>query len=183
MNAIVRRWQRHCLDQPTAQRQWLTLPGSLTQALRRCGTFALEVTQEGWCRLSHDETEVLKLPANSRGWVREIVMSIDGIPSVAARSVTTAAGLRGPWRGLRHQGQRPLGDILYHNGAIRRTPFSFSTRNTGHAAEQLAGPARRSVFYRRHHPLLISERFLPAFLERHGKGSPQWLPPRWSPAE
>ncbi|WP_025732583.1 chorismate--pyruvate lyase family protein [Carnimonas nigrificans] len=177
MYAIARRWQRHCIDRPVTERQWLTLPGSLTQALRRCGAFSLEVTAEGWCRLRHDETQALRLPANTRGWAREIVMSIDGTPCVAARSVTTAAGLHGPWRALRHQGQRPLGDILYHNGAIRRTPFTFSTSQANHT-----GSARRSVFYHSGAPLLISERFLPAFIERHGKGSPRWLPPRWSSA-
>lgn len=122
-------------------------------------------------------------------------MSIDEIPCVLARSVTTLSASHGTWQGIRRLGRRPLADILYHDPGIVRSQFEISRigRAQGlHGTVIRARPlltasggddlcervqavatllARRSVFWRGHQPLLVSECFLPAFWSLVDSGS------------
>jgi chorismate--pyruvate lyase len=161
------------------QKRWLMKQGALTQALRMLGPLKLRVLDEypaGACR---DEAYRLNSDVRHPVWVREIVMSIDGIPCLVARSVTWLNASHGVWQGMRRLRSRPLADILYDDVAIVRSNFEVARLNkqtalyrTVQAIKNEFQPlnpsdaallARRSVFLRQGSPLLVAECFLPGF--------------------
>jgi len=157
-------------------RHWLLRPGALTAGLRRLGRMQLRVLREYAAGLSADEAPALGLAPRTPVWVREIVMSVDGVDCVAARSLTPLAASHGVWQGMRRLRTRPLADMLYHDRSILRTPFAVARVRPAmplYDAVRLAGGpgwtfqrpllARRSVFWRHGKPLLVAECFLPAF--------------------
>ena len=163
----------------TTQKQWLTRRGALTQALRELGSLELRVLDEYSAGANHDEAYRLGVPALTPVWNREIVMSINGMNCVAARSVTTLKASHGVWQGMRRLRSRPLADILYDSVTIKRSNFEIALLNrqtplyrtvlnmdidSNKSIYSLnALLARRSVFWRQKTPLLVAECFLPAF--------------------
>lgn len=161
------------------QKQWLTKTGALTHSLRALGVFELKVLAEypaGACR---DEAHRLQCQVGSPVWTREIVMSINGIQCVAARSITPLNASHSVWQGMRKLQRRPLADILYGDVAIIRSNFEVARLNRQTALyrtvkrlklEPFASSqeprsilARRSVFWRKGTPLMVTECFLPSF--------------------
>ena len=134
---------------------------------------SLDVVFEGASAPAPDEAPVLQTLAKKRIWVREVSMSLDGVPCVIARSVTRLPDSRSTWSGIRSLASRPLADLLYNDRTIKRGSFQSSliTRGHGiwmavrHAGQEKATPllARRSVFTRHQRPLVVTECFLPAF--------------------
>jgi len=108
------------------QKHWLLRPGALTAGLRALGRMQLRVLDEYAAGLPRDEAPALRLPPRTPVWVREIVMSVDGVDSVAARSLTPLAASHGVWQGMRRLRTRPLADMLYHDPGILRTPFAVA---------------------------------------------------------
>ena len=166
------------------QRQWLTQPGALTQGLRALGVMTLRVLSEKICRARQDEAARLKRPTGHALWQREVCMSVNGIDCVVAHSVTPLEATQGYWQAIRRLRNRPLADILYHDRAIVRSGFEFTTLRLGMPLHLLTNPrlgrplyllgqpvpslptriyVRRSVFVRAGQPLLVAEAFLPAF--------------------
>lgn len=109
-------------------------------------------------------------------WVREIIMSIDGVNSVFARSFTPLTCSHGLWQGMRRLQTRPLADMLYHDPQITRSRFLACRlrkqqplyRSARHMLSAKCPPAnamlaRCSVFWRQGQPLLVAECFLPEF--------------------
>ncbi len=168
-----------------AQRHWLFRPGALTAGLRQLGQVRLRVVDEYAQGAAPDEAQAMRIPAGSAVWVREVLMSIDGVDSVPARSLTPLSASHGSWQGMRRLVTRPLADMLYHDRSVTRSPF---------ACRRLASPlpffrmvaglpsvsasdarflwARRSVFWRHGQPLLVAECFLPAFWRGAGRAVP-----------
>ena len=161
------------------QKYWLTRPGALTVGLREIGTFSLQVVSQTIEIVGSEDDWIGK---NRVAWCREVLMSIDNTPCVLARSLTTLSASHGTWQGIRRLGRRPLADILYHDPGILRSQFEVGqigqshglyrtliraqpTLTNVHAAPRSVTPllARRSVFWRNHHPLMVSECFLPEF--------------------
>lgn len=144
----------------------MRLPGSLTARLARHGRVTLDVLASGWRRARLDEVRELGLAhAQQRVYSRQVCIRLDGRAAVLADSVTTRAGINGPWRGLRRLGNRPLAALLWTDPLIRREAFRFTRAPVD--APPLAGhgqarplPARRSRFYRGGEPLLVMEAFL-----------------------
>lgn len=162
----------------TAQKQWLTRQGALTVGLRALGQLDLVVINEGVRKPTVDEAQCIHLPPNQPAWVREVMMSIDGVPCVVARSLSDRLSSTGVWRGIRQLGTRPLADMLYDDPRVRRSHFGFSNvRQTQGLAQALSHwgntalcqqyrpllLARRSLFICQVKLLLVSECFLPAF--------------------
>lgn len=157
-------------------RRWLQAPGSLSARLATLGqTFSVQVLKQGRQPLSADEAAALGQPGQRVGYVREVILRVDGQPLVFARSVTTHADSLGAWRSVRGLGSRPLADVLFKRAGIRREPLAFARlgrqgrlqrrvaanwqRATGDDTAQMAFPARRSVFVRRGAALLVMEVF------------------------
>lgn len=131
-------------------------PGSLTARLARTGAVAVDVRYSGWELARADEAAALGLRRpGQRVYVREVHVLRDGRHAVLARSVTTVAGIRGPWKGLRHLGRAPLATLLWTDPRIRRGPFGFARLPLG-----ARPPARRSCFWRGGQPLIVMEAFV-----------------------
>tara|TARA_R100000093_G_scaffold70585_2_gene44084 strand:- start:635 stop:964 length:330 start_codon:yes stop_codon:yes gene_type:complete len=104
--------------------------------------------------------------------VREVILMGKGEPWVFARSLLPLSSLKGRLRQLRHLNTRPLGGFLFRQPDLEREPMEISRLKPGQRyvppslqrGETLWG--RRSVFRLEGRPLLVSEVFLPAFLER-----------------
>jgi chorismate--pyruvate lyase len=158
------------------QKRWLMRTGALTSALRQIGSLELRVLTEQVGCLTREDSHLLGRPARQPVWVREVVMRIDGIECIVARSLTPLRASHGVWQGIRKLRTRPLADMLYHDASIRRSDFEvvrlmrrsalFQTVRRS-LANQTTSPllARRSVFWCSGQPLLVAECFLPAFWE------------------
>ena len=161
-------------------RRWLQALGSLSAHLAATGdVFSVQVLRQGREALTPDEAQALGLHAGRAGYVREVLLRVDGRALVFARSVTTHADSLAAWRSVRGLGTRPLADVLFKRSGIIRAPLRYrqlapSTvlhrrihqhwRASRHPQQQDRLPrslsARRSVFERRGAPLLVMEVFI-----------------------
>lgn len=157
-------------------RSWVGASGSLSARLASAGhSFRVQVLDQGRQRLCPDEARALGLSGRRPGYVREVVLRVDDVPVVFARSVTAHAQSLGPWRSLRGLGTRPLANVLFKRLGLTRTPLEFVKLKpanplqryvaqawqdaTGKALVPRTLPARRSVFTRCGAPLLVMEVF------------------------
>lgn len=159
------------------QKDWLTRGGSLTANLRTLGVVAVRVTREAVALPWADEPAALGMARRAPVWVREVVLSVDGVPFVAAHSVTPLAASGGVWQAIRRLRTRPLAELLYSDSGVARSAlvnrrltarhplFELAAREVGDRKPQ-ALIARRSVFERRHAPLMVTECLLPALWDR-----------------
>ncbi|HEY4295564.1 MAG TPA: chorismate lyase [Paraburkholderia sp.] len=156
-----------------AQKDWLTRGGSLTAHLRALGAVAVRVTREGVALPWADETAALGLAPRAPVWVREVVLSVDGVPFVAAHSVTPRAASVGVWQATRRLRTRPLAELLYSDSSVARSSLVSRRVSARHPLYRLAARdvdgmpphalvARRSVFERHGAPLMVTECMLPA---------------------
>ncbi|MCP3718028.1 chorismate lyase [Paraburkholderia sp. CNPSo 3281] len=166
------------------QKDWLTRGGSLTAHLRTLGRVVVRVTREAVDMPWSDECDALGLAPRERAWVREIVLEVDGVPFVAAHSVTPLAASQGVWQAMRRLRTRPLAELLYSDSGVARSAlvsrrvgarhplYTLAAREMMVAAKhaQHAFVARRSVFERAGAPLLVTECMLPALWSRLASG-------------
>jgi chorismate--pyruvate lyase len=87
------------------------------------GVFSLRVLAEYGQAVPIDEARAMRLQPGTRVWVREVLMSLDGIDGVVARSLTPLAASRSTWQGMRRLRTRPLADMLYHDRTVQRSAF------------------------------------------------------------
>lgn len=167
MNSWSPRLPRH-----QRLRAWLRGEGSLTARLR-AGVGALEVRRlfEGRERPARDELARLGGARRFRAYVREVELWGGGRPLVWARTVLCARQARAAWRAVRGLGDRPLAELLFGARPLPRSAMDYARLPAGRAAlrrcrrdEGAPGRVwgRRSVFWRRGVPLLLTECFLPA---------------------
>lgn len=157
-------------------RRWLTASGSLSARLAATGqAFSVQVLRQGRQPLTSDEALALGSGTRRNGYVREVVLRVNGTPLVFARSVTAHANTLGAWRSLRGLGNRPLADVLFRRAGITRAPLAFAQplrhsplqchvakswrAATGVSLHHEALPARHSVFTRHGAALLVMEVF------------------------
>src|SRR5580704_17210955 len=156
-----------------AQKDWLTRGGSLTAHLRTLGAVAVRVTRETVALPWADEYAALDGECRAPMWVREVVLSVDGTPFVAAHSIAPLAASVGVWLAKRRLRTRPLAELLYSDSSVSRSAlvsrrltarhplYRLAAREIGEAHPQ-ALVARRSVFERHGAPLMVTECMLPA---------------------
>lgn len=156
-----------------AQKDWLTRGGSLTAHLRALGVVAVRVTRESVALPWADEFAALGLAPRAPVWVREVVLSVDGVPFVAAHSVAPLAASGGVWQAMRRLRTRPLAELLYSDSSVARSSLVSRRVSARQPLYRLAAPeiattlphtlvARRSVFERHGAPLMVTECMLPA---------------------
>jgi chorismate--pyruvate lyase len=152
-------------------RAWLTAPGSLTARLRAHGKVEVQVQRQCSQRLWPLERRDLGCRS---GHVREVVLLLDGVPVVWARSATSHRALQGAWKALSGLGTRPLAELLFQRRHVCREPLRIQ-RLPRHglaegrllralpAAKPQARPmwARSSVFWHRGQALRVMESFAP----------------------
>lgn len=159
---------------PDALRPWLLDQGSLTAKLMAFsqGKFRVRVLRQGLARPDLSERRCLGVSPGRWVLVREVVLMGKGESWVFARSLLPLSSLRGRLRQLRQLNTRPLGGFLFRQPDLEREPMEISRLMPGQRyvpsslqrGETLWG--RRSVFRLEGRPLLVSEVFLPAFVER-----------------
>ncbi len=154
---------------------WLQAEGSLTARLRQFGPVQVQVQRQGHMALWVPEQQDVR---QRGGYVREVVLLLNGRPAVWARSVTSMAASRGPWRALQGLGTRPLAELLFAARPVARAPLRLQQLQPSGAMQshirrqwlQLAqrSPqegvpqwARSSVFWHRGHALRVMEAFSP----------------------
>jgi chorismate--pyruvate lyase len=163
---------------PVSLQRWLSAPGSLTARLRLHGHVTVEVLSQGRQTLWPQERAVL---GAQQGYVREVALRIDGRPAIWARSCTTLRAVKGPWRAVKGLGTRPLAELLFEHGRVRRDPLvalrlarqspqrchlsrewrGLKTTETKAPVAPLPSWTRRSVFRHQGHPLQVLESFSP----------------------
>ncbi|SEU24950.1 chorismate lyase [Burkholderia cepacia] len=175
------------------QRDWLTRGGSLTAHLARLGRVNVRVTREAVDCPWFDEPDALASSPRAPMWVREVILSVDGTPFVAAHSIAPLAASKGVWQAMRRLRTRPLAELLYSDPQVERSALVSRRVIAGHPLYALAShalgagvraphafAARRSVFQRHGKPLMVTECMLPALwrhLDAHGDG-PRSVGPR-----
>lgn len=152
---------------------WLTDDHSLTARIRaRCVEFSLRVLSQGKGAVLADEAAALGIHCHGALWHREVMLLADGEPVVFARSLVGATAIPADWHLLRQLGGRPLAAVLFDDPRVRRSPLEAARLDRRDARWLRAASAlgrddlpplwaRRSAFYRRGTPLLITEIFLP----------------------
>jgi chorismate--pyruvate lyase len=121
-DAARARWRRApaaCLS--AVQKDWLTRRGSLTRHLGRLGRVQVQVTRECVAQAWPDEAACLGLHARAPVWLREVILSVDGVACVAAHSIAPLGASAGVWRAMRALGTRPLAELLYTDPTVRRS--------------------------------------------------------------
>lgn len=170
-----RTWRSSSLFLPGPLRGWLTDPHSLTARIRaRCRRFSVRPLRQGRAPVAADEACLLGI-GRGQALVREVLLYADGLPVVFAHSVASPRDVRGPWRMFAGVGARPLGELLFADARIARSPLAvrrLDVRHPLHRRVRAAGIAvdaplwaRRSLFIRAGRPLLVTEVFLPAISE------------------
>lgn len=159
------------------QKDWLTRGGSLTAHLCTLGVVQVRVTREAVDLPWSDEYAALRLAPRAPAWVREVVLSVDGVPCVAAHSVTPLAASSGTWQAMRRLRTRPLAELLYADSSVARSALVSRRVTARHPLFALAVAqidetvphafvARRSVFERHRAPLMVTECMLPGLWTR-----------------
>lgn len=155
------KWQpysrlQHRVSSP-ALKSWLRDRGSLTERLveKSGGTFRVELLGQCWGRAHPDEASALGIPLRHRVMVREVILRGGDTPWVYARSILPARSLDRSLRHLKRLGTKPLGALLFCDPHMQRGEIEIS--------RQQQGWGRRSVFFLRGQPLLVSEIFLSSF--------------------
>lgn len=154
---------------------WLRDRGSLTRRIRqRCTQFAVHSVRNGLARIALDESALLGVAPKQLAWSREVFLYADDQPVVFAHSALASQHLRGAWQAVRTLGNKPLGGFLFAHPLVERMPLHYRVLRGSHplyqrAAGVLGHPpptlwARRSLFYLRDAPLLVTEVFLPDIL-------------------
>jgi chorismate--pyruvate lyase len=121
---------------------------------------AVRVTRECVALPWRDEHTALGLTPRAPVWAREVVLSVAGVPFVAAHSVA------------------PLAELLYSDSSVSRSLLVSRRLTERHTLYGLAVGeirtavphalvARRSVFERHGEPLMVTECMLPALWAHH----------------
>ena len=109
-----------------AHRCWLTTPDSLTAALRTvCPRFRVRLLETGTRFPFPDEARLLKISRHQQVWSREVLLCNGASPLVFARSILPLKDLPRAWPTLDARDPRPLGELLFTDARVRRTPLHF----------------------------------------------------------
>lgn len=170
------RWYRAhpgAVQWPRPLRSWLLDQGSLTAKLVDLsgGDFRVQVLRQTLARPRPSEQRLLGLPAGHWALVREVALWGRSEPWVFARSLIPLSSLTGRLRQLRRLDSRPLGGFLFAQPDLVRGAMQVSrigperTYVPPDLQQHVDLWGRRSVFELERKPLLVSEVFLPAFVQ------------------
>ena len=165
-------WQYHSIQYHVLPRSlacWLLDLGSLTQKLlqKAQGHFRIDVLQQRVQQPRRSEYQALSL--NHRHWavVREAILYGHNKPWVYARTVIPLSTLKGSLRRLHYLGNRSLGSELFADPSMQRQSLELAVINKPYLPKHddlqtSTSPVwgRRSLFFLKNKPLLVSEVFL-----------------------
>ena len=153
---------------PPPFKDWLLSSSSLTKKLKaQCQHFEVKVLGEDTLSPFADE-----YPAQQQVWIREVLLVLDGVPWIFARTLIPGSLLEIKQQDFLGLGVRPLGELLYSKneftpGKIEVAHFEACSKIALLAASldqdvnsELWG--RRRYFEHAQEQLIVSEIFLPA---------------------
>jgi len=157
-------------------RQWIFHAASMTKKLQSCfATFSIKLLKQRWETPWPDECGRLGLPPRRYALIREVILFADNKPRLFGRCVIPAATLTGKESCLYRLGTTPLGKVLFSDPFVRRSEFEIALLTPQQELYQKIERqfslqyksiwARRSTFYLSGKPLLLTEVFLPGFLQ------------------
>jgi len=157
---------------PVELQNWLIDTGSLTAKLRRaCHHFSVHLMDQTQRASTEREAKLLELEKGDQLIDREVQLYCDKTPVVYARSLIPVKAISDRFEDLDSMGEKPLGEKIFSDPQLKRSPIEWCQLTASHALFQHAlenvsvTPAsvfgRRSLFYGAKKPILISEFFLP----------------------
>ena len=161
LNPALRWWPLPVIQAPAEVRDWLADEGSLTRRLQRFGAFRVMPQRQMIAVPRAEEAALLGLPGRQQALIREVLLYVDDVPVVFARSVLPLASLEGANRILGHMARRSLGAELFRAPKAQRAQV-WATQAAVPASAGQACWGRQSLFLKRGRPLLVAEFFLPA---------------------
>lgn len=156
---------------------WLTDRSSMTARLiQHFPDFRVELLESGLKRSHKDEVHALNLPLQNLAYTREVLLCSHHQPLIYAHSATHPKWLKTHFPYLYHQGTRSLGATLFANKKIHRGPLAIAKILPGHPLHHKIQArsailhaylwARRSCFTYGPATLLVTEVFLPSFVQQ-----------------
>ncbi|SEG70847.1 chorismate lyase [Vibrio hangzhouensis] len=138
--------------------QWLTEQGSLSHKLSaHCDHFAVEVVRNEASVSKGMSADEIVLLDHEACWLREVVLSGDGVPWVIGRTLMSLdAMVRGQYD-ISQQGTVPIGVTVFSSADTKRDALQVAHIST----PQGDLLARRSRLWVAGHPILVAELFLP----------------------
>jgi chorismate--pyruvate lyase len=154
---------------------WLSNHGSLTRRIQQhCDVFSVQQQRSALARVAYDEAALLGFSSDCYAFSREVFLCAEERPVVFAHSTCARVHLRGAWHAMLGLGNRSLGTLLFTHPLVNRQPLHFKALQPHHPLYKSAVAvlderptklwARRSLFYLRDAPLLVTEVFLPEIL-------------------
>lgn len=149
---------------PDPWRSWLFDAGSLTARLKALAPadFAVEPIFQGFAKPSFIEQQEMQIGTQEAVWVREVRLNLAGQTLVYARTAIPLQTLTGAERRLMQLGSRSLGSYLFTQPSLKRSALKASPCP---ANELGLTWSRRSIFYLRQKPLMVSEAFTQKLLD------------------
>ena len=129
---------------PAFLQNWMKIRTSIThEAAARGKAVQLFLINEAWENLSSALMTEYALTSNPV-FLREIYMLCDGMPLWYARTFIPHSTYQLRKEAFLGLNKRPIGDILYHDPAIERGPFSFACLHAGDEEHRWAQSAKRA---------------------------------------
>ncbi len=170
---------------PNVQRQpdaellsWLRETGSLTKRLRGIyhDRLKVRILFHRWQPAFNDECKALAVPGQRYVLIREVLLHAGDQALILARTVLPEATIRIAHRNLSHLGTRPLGEVIFAYPDLERRQRQFALADarqwSSDAKRQfdITDPlwGRRTIYAIHGQPLLVSEFFLPGWLNPAG---------------
>lgn len=143
---------------------WLTDSKSMTARMeKRCKKIEIEIIKNQTGLMTPEENKYLKAGINNRAWIREVIMRCDSKPWLYGRTVIPFSESRTLPPEIRNLQNIPLGKVLFADPNTTRSAFEFS-RTKRLPNDTQSYWARRSIFYYKGQPLLLTEIFLPEMI-------------------
>lgn len=155
--------------------EWLTAPYILSQALKRvCNHLTLKVIGQKFSAAYQDEYQILNIENTELPLVRQILLLGDEVPFTYGRVIVPLSTHQHHFSQFESLGSNLLGEtMLYRNPDVTRGAFEYGYVEPAHPlATEVYGIlpldflrqplwGRRSVFWIKSLPLLVTEMMLP----------------------
>ncbi len=171
-------WKQQTSSHPPSLslKSWLNETDSLTKRLRGIyGTdLKVRILFHQWQSAFVDECQLLRISRSRYELIREVLLYAGETPLILARTILPEPTIKIAQRNLSHLGTRPLGEVIFAYPDLERRRREFSRTNSDdwslsvnqefNVIETVWG--RRTLYAIHNQPLLVSEFFLPAILNK-----------------
>ncbi|EAR09330.1 chorismate--pyruvate lyase family protein [Reinekea blandensis] len=143
---------------PPAYRHWVTMPGSLTKALKaRSDQFRVQVLDQSHIYVSLPIEGFTEHSGPCACFSRKVLLMHGNTPWVAAHTLVPESSLRHGLRQLTRLEDKPLGELLFSSSDVRKDHEQVCQTDDSWG--------RRARYLLHQQPLLVSEFFLPALVD------------------